>query len=309
MKLEGIWPALLTPLNDDLSIDIDTFANHAKNLLKSGCRGITPFGTTGEGPSFSVEERIAAIDGLIARGIKADRILVSTSAAALTDVLTLTKHAVSVGAFGCLIMPPFFLKNVPQQGVIDFFSYIIEQTRLQKASSQLRVVLYHIPQIAGVGLSHPVVANLKSRYPETIIGIKDSSGNREGSVAFSRAFSPSLQVWVGNEPDLQTMASMGSLGAVSGVANVMPKLLQRLTNGPGLIESHFPPEQDAARVKTFIDILNGYVMTSAFKGVMALKHKAPGWKRVRPPLVALTNDEMTQLSEQIAKFSLDSQKD
>jgi 4-hydroxy-tetrahydrodipicolinate synthase len=309
MKLKGIWPALLTPLNEDLSIDIDTFANHAKELLRDGCNGVTPFGTTGEGPSFSVHERISAIEGLIAHGIPANRILVSTSAAALPDVLALTQHAVTVGSFGCLVMPPFFLKNVPQQGVIDFYSHIIDKTNHADTQTPLRVVLYHIPQIAGVGLSHAVIANLKSRYPETIIGIKDSSGNREGSVALANAFSPDLQVWVGNEPDLQTMAALGSLGAVSGVANVMPKLLQRLIGNSNKYLERPTPEDDATRVKKFIDILNGYVMTSAFKGVMAIKHSSPGWKRVRPPLVSLSNDEIARLLEQMKQFKLDPKHD
>jgi 4-hydroxy-tetrahydrodipicolinate synthase len=298
---EGVWPALLTPLKEDLSIDIDAFVVHSKKLLAAGCAGVTPFGTTGEGPSFSVAERMAAIDGLIAGGVPAERILVSTSCAALPDVVALTRHAVQAGTFGCLMLPPFFLKNMPDEGIVNAYRWVIDQVN----DPRLQMVLYHIPQIAGLGLSSYVVHSLLIQYPETIIGIKDSSGNRAGSLAFAKAFMPPLQVWVGNEPDLQTMAQVGSNGAVSGVGNVMPHLLQRLT---GVVKADSPnlsPARDAARVQQFIDILNCYVMTSAFKGVMALLTGDHGWCRVRPPLVALADEEFIRLKHQFDAFSLD----
>jgi 4-hydroxy-tetrahydrodipicolinate synthase len=297
---EGVWPALLTPLKEDLSINTGAFVAHSKSLLAAGCSGVTPFGTTGEGPSFSVAERILAIDGLIAGGVPAERILVSTSCAALPDVVELTRHAVQAGSYGCLMLPPFFLKGMPDEGIIDAYRWVIDQVN----DPRLRIVLYHIPQIAGLGLSRHVVHTLLTQYPETIIGIKDSSGNRAGSLAFAKAFMPPLQVWVGNEPDLQTMAAVGSNGAVSGVGNVMPHLLQRLTGVLKSTDLTLTPERDAARVQQFIDILNCYVMTSAFKGVMAILTGDQGWRRVRPPLAALTDEEFSRLKQQLDVFSL-----
>ncbi len=298
----GIWPALLTPLDANLDINIPAFAQHARSLLDAGCVGVTPFGTTGEGPSFSVAERIAAIDGLMAGGVPPGRILVSTSCAALPDAVALTRHAVQVGAFGVLLLPPFFLKGVPDQGVIDFYSQVIAKV----ADDRLHIVLYHIPQVSGVALSHHVVQTLMQRYPQTIIGIKDSGCQRDVSLAFANAFMPPLQVWVGNEPDLQTLAAQGAVGAVSGVGNVMPRLLQRLVaefDGP-------QAQRDQARVHSFTDILlNGYGMTAAFKGIMAILNNDPGWRRVRAPLVALTDAQMAHLTAQIADFALDQAKD
>ncbi len=294
---QGIWPALLTPLTPTLDIDIPSFARHSKSLFAAGCTGVTPFGTTGEGPSFSVAERIAAVDGLIAGGVPAGRILVSTSAAALPDAVELTRHAVQSGCFGVLLLPPFFLKGVPDQGIIDCYAQVIDKI----ADERLRVVLYHIPQVTGVRLSHHVIASLMQRYPKTIIGIKDSSGERLGSLAFAKAFMPPLQVWVGNEPDLQVMAAQGSIGAVSGVANVMPRLLQRLVaqfDGANAA-------RDMARVKAFIGILGGYGMTAAFKGIMAILENDAGWRRVRAPLVALSDAEFERLQVDMKSFALD----
>ena len=294
---QGIWPALLTPLTPNLDIDIPSFARHSRSLIEAGCTGVTPFGTTGEGPSFSVRERIAAVDGLIAGGVPACRILVSTSAAALPDAVELTRHAVQSGCFGALLLPPFFLKGVPDQGIIDCYAQVIDKV----GDERLRIVLYHIPQISGVPLSHHVITTLKQRYPQTIIGIKDSGCQRDWSLGLAQAFMPPLQVWVGNEPDLQVMAARGSVGAVSGGANVMPHLLQRLVAQFDAAEA----PRDLARVKAFIDILGGYGMTAAFKGIMAILNNDPGWRRVRAPLVALTDAEFERLQVQMKIFALD----
>jgi 4-hydroxy-tetrahydrodipicolinate synthase len=295
---QGIWPALLTPLDANLDINISAFAKHALKLLDAGCVGVTPFGTTGEGPSFSVAERVAAIHGLISGGVPAGRILVSTSCAALPDVVALTRHAVRAGALGVLLLPPFFLKGVLDQGVIDFYSQVIDKV----ADDRLRIVLYHIPQISGVALSHHAVQMLVQRYPNTIIGIKDSGCQRDVSLAFAKAFMPPLQVWVGNEPDLQTLAAQGAVGAVSGVGNVMPRLLQRLVgefDGPQAV-------RDQARVTAFIEILvDGWGMTAAFKGIMALLNNDPSWRYVRAPLVALDDAQMARLSALMTVFGLD----
>ena len=293
----GIWPALLTPLDARLNIDIPTFTAHSKALLDAGCVGVTPFGTTGEGPSFTVAERIEALEGLVAGGVPAARVLASTSCAALPDVVTLTKHAVELGAHSCLLLPPFFLKGVPDQGIVDAYRHVIDSV----ADSRLRVVLYHIPQVSGVPLSHAVIDTLLKLYPQTIVGIKDSGCQREASLACAKAFMPPLQVWVGNEPDLQTLAARGARGAVSGVANIMPRLVRRLVEqgaGPGAAA-------DQDRVLALLKILGGYGLTAAFKGVMAQLTGQPGWRRVRAPLVALDDAECARLAAQIDAFGLD----
>ncbi len=297
----GIWPALLTPLDEQLNIDIPTFAAHSKALLEAGCTGVTPFGTTGEGPSFTVAERMAALDGLVAHGVPANRILASTSCAALPDAVALTKHAVGLGVQGCLLLPPFFLKGVPDQGIVNAYRHIIDGVAALVPEGRLRVVLYHIPQVSGVPLSLGVIRTLLKLYPQTIIGIKDSGCEREASLAYAKAFMPPLQVWVGNEPDLQTLAGQGAVGAVSGVANVLPRLVQRLVaqaGGPGAAA-------DQQRVLAFLKILGGYGMTAAFKGMMALLTDHPGWRRVRAPLLALDDAEYARLAAQVKAFGLD----
>jgi 4-hydroxy-tetrahydrodipicolinate synthase len=214
-SFRGIWPALLTPLTAGLGIDHAKFAAHCKALIASGCPGVTAFGTTGEGPSFSLAERKEAIDQLIKNGIPAKQIMVSTSCAALPETLELTRHAVKAGVHGCLMLPPFFLKGVSDQGIIDSYRYVIDGM----AGTPFKLYLYHIPQVTGVPLSHHVIATLKQQYPDTIVGIKDSACSTEHSVGLANAFMKDMTVYVGFEPDLPEMGKRGSTGAISGLAN------------------------------------------------------------------------------------------
>lgn len=297
----GIWPALLTPLKPDLSIDHARLAAHCKTLLTKGCPGVTAFGTTGEGPSFSMAERKQAIEQLIANGIPAAQIMVSTSCAALPETLELTRHAVHAGVHGCLMLPPFFFKGASDQGIIDSYRYVIDGV----ADARLRLYLYHIPQVSGVALSRHVIATLKRLYPQTILGIKDSACDTAHSVALAEAFMQDLMVYVGYEPDLPEMGRRGSTGAISGLANFMPRVVDRLVAQPDAPAT--PLERE--RVLQLIGLLNDYSLMPALKGIMALQSGEPDWLRVRPPLVALNAEQFGMLTKTIQAFGLDSQSD
>lgn len=297
----GIWPALLTPLHADLSIDHAKFAAHCKSLIASGCPGVTAFGTTGEGPSFSLAERKEAIDQLIKNGIPAAQIMVSTSCAALPETLELTRHAVNAGVHGCLMLPPFFLKGVSDQGVIDCYRYVIDGL----ADDRLKLYLYHIPQVTGVGLSHHVIATLKNMYPNTILGIKDSACNTAHSVGLAEAFMKDLTVYVGFEPDLPEMGRRGSTGAISGLANFMPRVVKRLVTQPDAPAT--PAERE--RIIKLLGLLEGYSLMPALKGIMAMLSGDQTWLRVRAPLVALTPDEFKALEKSITAFGIDTKSD
>ena len=294
--LPGIWPALLTPLTERLDIDHAVFAAHAKALLEAGCGGVTPFGTTGEGTAFSVDERRAAVDALVAGGVPGSRILVSTSCAALPDTLALTKHALDIGAWGCLMLPPFYMKGVPDDGIVDAYRWVIERA----ADPRLKIMLYHIPQVAGIGLSTAVVQRLAALYPDTIVGIKDSQCELAHSLALADAVMPGLTVHVGNELDLPALGRRGSTGAVSGLANFMPRLVHRLVSQPDAPAT--PAER--ARVQALLATLGGYALVPALKAVMALLSGDNGWLHVRPPLVALTPDRLPTLRNQLAALNL-----
>jgi 4-hydroxy-tetrahydrodipicolinate synthase len=298
---QGIWPAMLTPLDDQLNIDHPKLAAHALSLMRAGCGGVTIFGTTGEGPSFSLQERQQAVEQLIAHGVPAERIMVSTSCAAVADTLALTRHAVALGVHGCLVLPPFFFKGVSDEGILNAYIQVIEGV----GHSNWRLYLYHIPQVIGVHLTHGVIAELVKRYPKLIAGIKDSSCDRAHSVALAKAFMPPLTVYVGFEPDLPTMGPMGSTGAISGLANFLPRIVHRMV----LESTAASTAHDAQRVQSMLDLLQAHSLMPALKSVMATLHNDPGWLRVRAPLVAMTPEAHQAFAQQVLQFNIDSTRE
>lgn len=294
---QGIWPAMLTPLDEALNIDHAKLAAHAQSLIRAGCGGVTIFGTTGEGPSFSVRERKEALEQLIASGFPADRIMVSTSCAALVETTELTQHAVDLGVHGCLVLPPFFFKGISDEGIFNGYVQVIDSIN----RSDWRLYLYHIPQVIGVSLSHEVIQQLINKYPNIIVGIKDSACDRAHSVGLAKAFMPPLTVYVGFEPDLTTMGPLGSTGAISGLANFMPRLVHRM-----VLSSQAPQTaNDAKRVDDMLALLKPYSLMPALKGVMAALSHDDSWLRVRSPLVALTPAVYADFAKQVDAFNID----
>lgn len=298
---QGIWPALLTPLDAQLNIDHAKLAAHALSLISAGCGGVTIFGTTGEGPSFSLQERKEALKQMIAHGVPAERIIVSTSCAALVETLELTRHAVDLGVHGCLVLPPFFFKGISDKGILNGYVQIIEGVN----RSDWRLYLYHIPQVIGVDLPQGVIAQLLARYPGIIAGIKDSSCNQAHSVALAKAFMPPITVYVGFEPDLTTMGPLGSTGAISGLANFLPRVVHRM-----VLESTAPgTAHDAQRIQAILDLLQPHALMPALKSVMATLHQDPSWLRVRAPLVAMTPEAHAAFAQEVRQFNIDTTRE
>ena len=132
---------------------------------------MAPFGTTGEGPSFSVAERTAALDAMLGAGVPTSRLVAATGCAALPDTVALTRHALQAGVARSLVLPPFFFKELSDDAVYGCFARLVDSV----ADSRLRVYLYHIPQFSGVGVAPDVVARLAADYPGIIAGVKDSA--------------------------------------------------------------------------------------------------------------------------------------
>lgn len=288
---------MVTPLQADLRIDLPKLALHAQALLAQGCGGVTLFGTTGEGPSFTLEERQQALLSLIKAGVPADRILVSTSCAALPETLALTRHAALLGTHGSLMMPPFFLKGISQEGVVAAYALVLDGV----ADLKPRMYLYHIPQISGVGLTPHVIRELKTRYPQSVVGVKDSGCDLSFSLKLAEEFMSELTIYVGNEPDLPALGRLGSQGAVSGLANFMPRLVHRLVLSPDAPQTAVERDQ----VVALLSVLNQCALLPAIKAVMGLLSGDPSWRRVRPPLMPLSDVEYARMSKQLQALKLE----
>ncbi len=295
--IAGIWPALLTPLRPDLSIDHPRFAAHARALLAAGCAGVTPFGTTGEGPSFSVAERREAVDALIAAGVPASRILVSVSCAALPDAVALTRHAQDIGAWGVLLLPPFYFKGVSDAGIVDACSQVLAA---RGGSAAARGAVSHPPG----GGRGPVAR----RDRRAAAALPEAHRRHQGQPMRPRAFAGpgrGLHATAGcacrqRAGPARRLAARGSRGAVSGLANFMPRMVHSLATEPDAART----AGAHARVKRLLDWLGGYALIPALKAIMAAQSGDTAWLRVRAPLVALDAERFKSFSKELAAHGL-----
>jgi len=286
--VSGLWCALLTPLDGEGGVDHVRLARHAASLLAQGVDGVAPFGTTGEGQSFSLAEREAGLDALLAAGIPAARIVAATGCAALTETVALTRHGVAAGCAACLVLPPFFFKDLSDEGLYAWYARVIEAV----ADPRLRVLLYHIPQVTGVAFSPALVERLATAFPDVIVGVKDSGGDWANTAALLQRF-PQLAIFAGHEPHLPRLMRAGGAGTICGVANVLPGLVRALLSPTVTAE-------DEARIRAFLDIVFRYPLLPAFKCIVAERSGDPGWRAVRPPLVALHPEARRTLLDALA---------
>jgi len=274
---------MMTPLDDRFEIDAARAVKHAQSLLEAGCDGITLFGTTGEGPAFSVAERTGFVDALVAGGIPARRIIVCTAAASNVDQIALARHAVQRDCAAVLLLPPFFFRNPTEQGVIDSVAEVIDGV----GDARLDVILYHIPQLSSVHFTPAVVKTLVQRYPAQIFGYKDSAGNLEHSLALVKAF-PGLNIFVGAEEHIAPAMRIGGAGSVCGLANLAPHLMARVIGNPQQVSV-----QDAEVMSKLLALIGDKPFVSVFKTILAEQKNDAAWLRVRAPLSAL-DDEAAQ---------------
>jgi len=268
--IRGFWVAVPTPLTAEGTVDHAKLAGHALNLFKQGIDGVVLFGTTGEGTSFNVAERIATVEALLKVGVAASRIGLGGGFPAITDSIALTRSVLSLGLNHVLILPPYFDRGVTPDGIEDAFAAIFDAV----ADDRLRATLYHIPQVSGVAVPATVAANLRKRYGALVAGLKDSSADFRQFQAF-RVAAPELAITVGNEADIARAIAAGGAGTICGMGNVAPGLVQAMIKGPGA----------EARMQAAIDVVaSGPSFPSTLKAIIAAQTGDAGWLRVRPPL-------------------------
>jgi 4-hydroxy-tetrahydrodipicolinate synthase len=270
-----------------LSPDPERFIAHCRWLLGQNC-GLAVFGTNSEANSLAVEERITLLEALLAAGLDPARMMPGTGCCALTDSVRLTAHAVKAGCAGVLMLPPFYYKDVTEDGLYRHFSEVIERV----GDARMRIYLYHIPPVAVVGITRTLVERLMKRYPTAIAGMKDSSGDWHHTKTMLDAFAPSgFDVFPGSEPFLLAGMRHGAAGCISATANVNPAAIDRLYREWRSADAD--RHQEALNVVR--QTVGQYVMIPALKQVIAHYAHDPTWLTVRPPLTELTATQAQQV--------------
>jgi 4-hydroxy-tetrahydrodipicolinate synthase len=289
----GVLVPVLTPFTSSGGPDAGRFIAFCRWLLDQGAGGLSVFGTTSEANSMSGAERMALLDALIEAGIPPDKLMPGTGACSASEAASLVRHAVGNGCGGVLMLPPFYYKGVSDDGIFAFVSTVIDKV----ASPALRVYLYHIPPVAQVGYSLDLVGRLIKAYPETVVGLKDSSGDWSNTAALLERF-PGFAVFPGSEVFLLDALRKGGAGCITASGNV---------NVPGIrkvYENWRGPQADAlqAEITTLRKALQAYPMIPVLKRIVAHFHDDPNWGAVRPPLVPLDPAQSSALIADLAKL-------
>jgi 4-hydroxy-tetrahydrodipicolinate synthase len=298
-SIRGVLAPVVTPFKSDFSPDTERFVRHCQWLLSQNC-GLAVFGTNSEANSMAAEERMTLLDALIAAGIDPSRMMPGTGCCSLTETVELTAHAVKQGCAGVLMLPPFYYKNVSEEGLYRYFSEVVQRV----GDTRLRIYLYHIPPVAIVGITPKLVERLLKAYPTAIAGMKDSSGDWNNSKTFLDAFAArTFDVFVGSESFL--LANMRNCGAgtISATANVNPAAIYELYVAC-IEESKFENRESKledlqARLNTVREVFSSPKfpsMIAALKQAIAIYRSDPEWSRVRPSLIELTAEQAKTLA-------------
>lgn len=265
--IRGLWSAMTTPLDADGMVDHAALARHGKWLLANGCDGLVPFGTTGEGTSFSAVEKLAAVETLLKEGIPASQIALGTGCPAITDSITLTRDMMGLGLVHAMILPPYYYRDVTAEGIEDAFAAIIDGV----GSDRLRVTAYHIPQVSGVETPAVALAGLRRRYGPIMAGVKDSTGDWNSFLRF-REIAPEIGTLVGAEVLIARALDAGGVGTICGMVNLVPHLVRAMFNGHG---------GTAAMQAACAQIEAPFI--SVMKSILAAQTGDAAWRAVRPP--------------------------
>lgn len=289
----GVLVPVLTPFTRSGEPDSGRFIRFCRFLLDQGADGLAIFGTTSEANSMSGGERMELLDRLIDAGIPAARLMPGAGACSVTEAATLIRQAVGHGCGGVLMLPPFYYKGMNDDGLFAFFSAVIDRV----GSDALRMYLYHIPPQTVLGLSLDLVGRLLRAYPQTVVGLKDSSGDWNNTAALLDRF-PGFAVFPGSEVFLLDGLRKGAAGCITATGNV---------NVPGIrkvYENWKTPQADAlqAEITTARKTIQAYPMVPALKRIVAHFHNDPEWATVRPPMVPLDDAQSKALLADLARI-------
>jgi 4-hydroxy-tetrahydrodipicolinate synthase len=282
----GTSAAMLTPFTADGAVDWDRLAAHAARLLGTGMHVVTAFGTTGEGVSIARDERFELYDRLPAAGVAPGQLVECVYGPSAADAGAHVRRSLEAGCAGVLLTPPFYFKGVGDEGVYRWFAEVFEA-----AGPACRdIILYNIPALTGVTIGAGLAGRLRRGVAELIARINDSAGgwcHTQSLLGEHR----DLAVLVGNEGDLARAVRAGASGAISGIANVAPRLVATLVGG-----THDPVIDDALRVVLSMPVV------PALRTILAAQTGDAAWRRPRAPLVEITDPEQTARCRAVAEI-------
>jgi 4-hydroxy-tetrahydrodipicolinate synthase len=273
--LSGVIAAVATPIAEDGAPDLKRAVKLARYLLDNGCDGLNVLGTTGEATSFSLDERKGVMDAYKADGLPLNRLMVGTGAAAMLDAVALTRHAAELGFAGALVLPPFYYKGVPDDGLFAYIDTLVKAT----AQKPIPIYLYHFPAMSGLPWHVALIKRLLDAFPSRIVGLKDSSGD----MVYARsaaAISKNFAVFPSTEAALIEARDGAFAGCISATANLNADLCARAWR-----DGDKTALDAAVAIRKLFD---GRPLVSGVKALLGHIHGDPALARVKQPLAAFS---------------------
>lgn len=268
----GAYAPIPTPVGDDGALDLPALDRHLADLDEKGLDGALVLGTNGEFPSFEVGERLALAEAA-SRSRRGLSLMLGVGSCALAEVDRLVRAAPDLGYGSVLVPPPFYFRSAPVEGLIEFFTGVLD-------AAALPVLLYHIPQVTGIEISDAILdaVQIHPRFG----GVKDSTGNIDELVRFTGRLGEHAYL-VGTDRLVTRALAAGGSGSISAGASVVPALVAATHRDP-----ERQSELDAVRA-----LLESYGLGPAVKAL--LRHRGFGPYRTRPPLLDLDADSAAEL--------------
>ena len=298
--LAGVYAAAVTPLSQTDQFAPQDLPPLLAFLAQRGCHGALILGTTGEGPSFSITERLAIYRAAVQVRQKYPdfRLLAGTGTPSLEDTIHLTRAAFELGFNGVVVLPPYFYRKATLEGLYNWYAALIQ--RAVPAGGAL--LGYHIPSVSGVALPLELLARLQEAFPERFAGLKDSSSDPEHARLLGERFGDELLVLSGNDALLSHALDQHASGCITALANLAAPDLRQVWDAhlAGKIR-----QAAQARLSYQRKVLDRYPPAPPLiKALLARQHGFPEWA-VRAPLLAIAPEIGAQAALEMEDFPME----
>jgi len=282
-KINGIFAASMSVLNQDLTLNVTKTAEHAEKLIEKGCHGVAIFGSTGQAQLLPLSEKIDLFNKLSNSDYK-DKFIIGTGLNSLGETINLIKIAKSLNFKRFLIMPPAFYKY-NDNDVINFYAKIVN------AHQDCEIVLYNFEKLCGYKFTVECVQKLVELFPEQIIGVKDSSYN-----LFENLEIDNFSILPGSESKLLKGLELGCSGIITATCNATSALARKV------YDDFFDKKEQTVNQK-LCDVRNTFEKYNLISGLHAYYSKNDLiYKNVLPPLSILNSKEEKELIDNLEKL-------
>ena len=282
--IKGIYAASMSILNKDLTLDISKTIQHAEMVIDNGCHGAAIFGSTGQAQLIPVSEKISLINELAFSKYK-EKYIIGTGLNSLGETINLMRVSKSLSFDKFLIMPPAYYKYGDKE-VVEFYTKIVE------AIPDSKIVLYNFEKLCGYKFSIDSVKKLHEKFPENIVGVKDSSYN-----LFENLKLNNFSVLPGSESKLLKGLELGCSGIITATCNVTSKLARKV------YDDFFDKKEQTVNQKLY-DVRNTFEKYNLISGLHAYYSKNDDiYKNVLPPLSILNSKEEKELMDNLEKLN------